>query len=201
MAKKTHTEKSRVRGAMKALTMREVQTIQSRLFTGKHWRDLALFRTGIDTMFRASDLVRVWLDEVLDHQGKVVPRAEIRMKKTGKPVKIALTGETREAIDMWLAERPSFAGPWLFPGRDPAEHLSEVQYRRLAKDWFKMAGLDVRLYSTHSIRRTKAAEVYRQTHNLEAVRRLLGHTKNDVTSRYLGIEDEDALSLAEKVKI
>lgn len=181
--------------------MREVKTIESRLFTGKLWRDLALFRVGVDSMLRASDLVRICLDEVTDHNGKVMSRGEVRVEKTGKAVKFALTGETRGAIDFWLVERPHFAGQWLFPGREPGEHLSVVQYRRLAKSWFEMAGLDVRFYSTHSIRRTKAAEVYRQTHNLEAVRRLLGHGRNDVTSRYLGIDDEDALALAEKVKI
>jgi integrase len=201
MSKKKDVKKSRVRGQMKALSMREVNTIQSRLHTTKQWRDLALFRMGIDSMLRASDLVRIYLDEVLDHTGKVMPRAEIRIKKTGRAVKLALTAETREALDLWLVERPSFAGEWLFPGRNPGEHLSEVQYRRLAKAWFEIAGLDVRFYSTHSIRRTKAAEVYRQTHNMEAVRRLLGHQRNDVTSRYLGVDDEDALALAEKVRI
>jgi integrase len=201
MSRKTIQEKTRVRGAMKALSMREVGTIQSRLYTAKQWRDLALFRTGIDTMLRASDLVRICTDEILDHNGKVMARAQIMMKKTGTPVKMALTAETREALDLWLAERPAFAGEWLFPGRDRSGHLSEVQYRRLAKVWFRIAGLDVRHYSTHSIRRTKPAEIYRQTQNLEACRRLLGHKSNDITSAYLGIDDDDALNLAENIKI
>jgi integrase len=201
MATKKVDKKKRVRGAMKPLEAREVQAIQSRLYTRRMWRDLALFRLGIDSMLRASDLVRVYVDEVLGHQGKVMGRAEVIMKKTAKPVKLALTAETRTALEKWLAERPPFAGEWLFPGREPGDHLSEIQYRRLAKGWFDAAGLDVRFYSTHSIRRTKAAEMYRQTHNLEAVRRLLGHQDVYVTSKYLGIQDEDALDLADKVKI
>lgn len=56
-------------------------------------------------------------------------------------------------------------------------------------------------YCTHSLRRTKAAEIYRKTGNLRAVQLLLGHTKVDSTVRYLGVELEDALSIAEKIDI
>ena len=186
---------------MKPLLMREVQAISTRLHSKEEWRDLALFRLGIDSMLRASDLVRVYLDEVIDHNGKIMSRCEVMMKKTGKPVKLAIGQETKAALELWIAARPTFAGEWLFPGREPGDHLSEVQYRRLAKGWFDMAGLDVRFYSTHSIRRTKPAEMYRQTHNIDAVRRLLGHHDVHVTSKYLGIQDEDALDLVDKVKI
>ena len=51
------------------------------------------------------------------------------------------------------------------------------------------------------MRRTKATLIYRQTKNLRAVQLLLGHTKVDSTVRYLGVELEDALSIAEKIEI
>ena len=53
----------------------------------------------------------------------------------------------------------------------------------------------------HSLRRTKAAQIYRKTGNLRAVQLLLGHTKMDSTVRYLGVELEDALSIAEKIEL
>lgn len=56
-------------------------------------------------------------------------------------------------------------------------------------------------YGTHSMRRTKVAEIYRKTGNLRAVQLLLGHTKMDSTVRYLGVELEDALAIAESVEI
>ena len=56
-------------------------------------------------------------------------------------------------------------------------------------------------YGTHSLRRTKAAEIYRKTGNLRAVQLLLGHTKVDSTVRYLSVELEDALSIAERIAI
>ena len=56
-------------------------------------------------------------------------------------------------------------------------------------------------YGTHSLRRTKAAEIYRKIGNLSAVQLLLGHTKIDITVRYLGVELEDALSIATHIEI
>jgi site-specific recombinase XerC len=56
-------------------------------------------------------------------------------------------------------------------------------------------------YGTHSMRRTKAAQIYRKTGNLRAVQLLLGHTKLESTVRYLGIEVDDALNIAEQIEL
>ncbi len=79
--------------------------------------------------------------------------------------------------------------------------MSTRQYARLVRDWVSAIGLDPSGYGTHSLRRTKAAQIYRKTGNLRAVQLLLGHAKVDSTVRYLGVELEDALSIAEKIDI
>ncbi len=61
--------------------------------------------------------------------------------------------------------------------------------------------MDPQAYGTHSIRRTKATLIYKRTKNLRAVQSLLGHSKLESTVRYLGIEVEDALELAEQTEI
>ncbi len=61
--------------------------------------------------------------------------------------------------------------------------------------------MDSSAYGTHSMRRTKAAQIYRKTRNLRAVQLLLGHTKIESTVRYLGIEVDDALTLSEQVEL
>src|SRR5271167_2277541 len=50
-------------------------------------------------------------------------------------------------------------------------------------------------------RRTKAAQIYEKTGNLRAVQLLLGHTKLESTVRYLGIEVDDALNIAEQIEL
>ncbi|TIP34144.1 MAG: integrase, partial [Mesorhizobium sp.] len=56
-------------------------------------------------------------------------------------------------------------------------------------------------YGTHSLRRTKASIIYKTTGNLRAVQILLGHTKIENTVRYLGVDVEDALELAEATEV
>jgi site-specific recombinase XerC len=51
------------------------------------------------------------------------------------------------------------------------------------------------------MRRTKAPQIYRKTGNLRAIQLLLGHTKLESTARYLGIEMDDALNMAEQVEL
>ena len=62
-------------------------------------------------------------------------------------------------------------------------------------------GLDPAAYGTHTLRRTKASLIYRRTKNLRAVQLLLGHAKLESTVRYLGIEVDDALEMAEQTEV
>jgi integrase len=62
-------------------------------------------------------------------------------------------------------------------------------------------GLNAREFGTHSLRRTKASLIYKATGNLRAVQILLGHSKIENTIRYLGVDIDDALALAERTEI
>jgi integrase len=79
--------------------------------------------------------------------------------------------------------------------------MTPRQYGRLVWGWLMSIGLDPHLYGTHSLRRTKATLIYRRTGNLRAVQLLLGHTKIESTVRYLGIDVDDALTIAEQVDV
>ena len=79
--------------------------------------------------------------------------------------------------------------------------MTTRQYARLLAGWLAGIGLDPHMFGTHSLRRTKATMIYRSTGNLRAVQLLLGHTKIESTVRYLGIEVDDALAIAEQVDI
>jgi hypothetical protein len=76
--------------------------------------------------------------------------------------------------------------------------LTARQYARIVHGWIESAGMDSGAYGTHSMRRTKAAQIYRKTGNLRAVQLLLGI---ESTVRYLGIEVDDALSLSDQVEL
>ena len=75
-------------------------------------------------------------------------------------------------------------------------------HARIIKKWMRLLSVeDVSLYSTHSLRKTKATILYSKTGNLEAIRLLLGHKSLMDTSRYLGVEDADATELARNIKV
>ena len=102
----------------------------------------------------------------------------------------------------WLERRGGSINDCVFPSRvDYLGHLSTRQYARLVDEWVSAIGLDSREYGTHSLRRTKALMIYKAAGNLRAVHILLGHSKIENTVRYLGVDIDDALVLAERIEI
>ena len=96
----------------------------------------------------------------------------------------------------------SEVGGLLFPSRvHDAQYLGTPQYARILEGWVEELGLDPADYGAHSMRRTKATLIYRRTKNLRAVQLLLGHSKLESPMRYLGIEVDDALEIAEQTEI
>ena len=90
----------------------------------------------------------------------------------------------------------------MFRGRKGAHRsMTTRQYARLVSEWIASIGLDPHVFGTHSLRRTKATLIYRRTGNLRAVQLLLGHRKIESTVRYLGIDVDDALTIAEQVDV
>jgi integrase len=125
----------------------------------------------------------------------------VRQRKTGHPVRFELTEHTRQAVDDYLKAASKVAGEFLFTSRRRPGAMTTRQYARLVADWIAGIGLDPHVFATHSLRRTKATLIYRRTGNLRAVQLLLGHTKMESTVRYLGIEVDDALAIAEQVEV
>ena len=164
-------------------------------------RDLAMFNLAIDSKLRGCDVIAIRVEDVAA-SGYAADRATVRQKKTGRPVRFELSEQTRQAIDDYLKAANKRPGEFLFTGRlSPEASMTTRQYARLVSEWIGSVGLDPRLFGTHSLRRTKATLIYRRTGNLRAVQLLLGHTKIESTVRYLGIEVDDALAIAEQVDV
>ena len=193
--------KGKLVGPKPPLRPSHVWSIRTKLQMEGLKRDLALFNLAIDSKLRACDVVAIRVDDVAPN-GYAVDRATVRQRKTGRPVRFELTDQTRQAIDEFLRLTGRKPGQSLFPGsRDPSSGLTTRQYARLVGEWVAGIGLDASKFGTHSLRRTKAVLIYRRTGNLRAVQLLLGHTKIESTVRYLGIEVDDAIEIAEKVDI
>ncbi len=193
--------KRKLVGQKNPLKLKEIWEIRIRLKIAGRARDLALFNLAIDSKLRSCDLVRLRVTDVM-HGGRVASRAKVMQLKTGLPVQFEISAETRESISAWIEGGSMDASEFLFPSRlTSCEHLSTRQYARILHGWITDIGLDPGPYGTHSMRRTKATLIYRRTKNLRAIQLLLGHSKLEHTVRYLGIEVEDALEMAEQTEV
>lgn len=188
-------------GAKRALKPKQIWEIRFYLNQSHRLRDRALFDLAIDSKLRGCDLVQMKIGDIVSG-GQIRTRAIVMQQKTGRPVQFELLPDARASLLAWLERRGGTVNDYVFPSRvDHNGHLSTRQYARLVDEWATGVGLIPSEYGTHSLRRTKASIIYRATGNLRAVQILLGHSKIENTVRYLGIDVEDALALAENTEI
>lgn len=193
--------KGKLIGQKAPLKPKDIWAIRVRLQMEHRIRELALFNLGFDSKLRGCDLVALKVRDVC-HGSKVESRAMVMQRKTQRPVQFEITASTREAVDAWIHHAGLKSEDYLFPSRiHGSPHISTRQYARILHRWVGDIGLDTTAFGTHSMRRSKASMIYKKTKNLRAVQILLGHTKLESTVRYLGIEVDDALDLAEQLDI
>lgn len=193
--------KGKLVGQKLPLKQREIWSIRVRLQLANRTRDLALFNLAIDSKLRGCDLVSLRVRDLGDCS-RILGRAVVMQQKTKRPVQFEITEGTRQALMAWIGQIHLRNDDFVFPSRVRAGgHLGTRQYGRIVHRWVKQIGLDEQAYGTHTMRRTKASLIYRRTKNLRAVQLLLGHTKLESTVRYLGIEVDDALEIAEQTEV
>ncbi|WIJ26413.1 tyrosine-type recombinase/integrase [Devosia sp. RR2S18] len=188
-------------GAKRALKIRQIWSIRFFLDREGRMRDRALFDLAIDSKLRGCDLVQIKIGTLVAG-GAIRARSMVTQQKTGRPVQFEISADTRASLLSWLERRGGSVDDYVFPSRvNVAGHLSTRQYARLVDEWVIAIGLRPEEYGTHSLRRTKASIIYKATGNLRAIQILLGHAKIENTVRYLGVDVEDALALAEATEI
>jgi integrase len=198
--KSTHEpwNKGKLVGQKTALKRQEIRSIRIRLeLMLTNQRDVALFNLALDSKLRCCDLVKLKVKDVT-HGTRVLKRTMIIQQKTSQPVQFEITKQTRDSLEALIHKYSLVSNDYLFGSRvRKGFHFSTRQYQKIVKMWVSMIGLEECYYGTHTMRRTKASLIYKRTKNLRAVQLLLGHTKLESTVRYLGIEVEDALEMAE----
>lgn len=193
--------KNKLIGQKLPLKLKDIWAIRIRLQLAKRTRELAMFNLAIDSKLRGCDLVKLRVRDISngDH---ISSRALVMQQKTHLPVQFEITDQTRTALMEWIREAKLSLADFIFPSRiKNSSPITTRQYARIVKHWVIEIGLDPCSYGTHSMRRTKATLIYKRTKNIRAIQLLLGHTKIESTVRYLGIEVDDALELAEQTEV
>jgi integrase len=184
------------------LSKEQIQQLR-RIVKGNPLHEL-LLNLGIDLMLRSSDLRSLKVSDVLNPSGTVKESVSVKQIKTGKrTLAMPIMDNSRTAIAEHLSSRSH--DDFVFSGNKSnytKQPISTQQYARIVKGWMVQLGLeDVSEFSTHSMRKSKASLIYEQTHDVDAVRRLLGQSSVTATSAYLGVTDNSALELAKSFNI
>jgi len=160
------------------LKQAQVWATRTRIELSGNLRDIALFNLAIDSKLRGYDLIGLKVKDIC-HGLAIQPRVILIQKKTGTPVQFEITDTTHYSLENWFKTSGLRSDDYIFKSRNNAcGHISTRQYSRIVDKWVNSIGLDSALYGTHTMRRTKATLIYRQTENLRAVQLLLGHKKN-----------------------
>ena len=179
----------------KPLNENQVKSLR-KLVSGKPLHEL-LLNLSVDLMLRGSDLMNLKVSDVISENGKVKTEVMVRQKKTKKStLRIPLSDHSIKTIQKHLMDRSR--DDYIFKGQKSytGKPISVIQYTRIVKQWMEMLGVDPIDYSSHSMRKTKPTVIYEKTKNIDAVRRLLGHSSVTATSSYIGVTDNSALDLA-----
>lgn len=199
--KHTPWNKGKLIGQKPPLKLQEIWAIRIRLQIAEKIRELALFNLAIDSKLRSCDLVKLKVRDIA-HGTQVSKRAMVIQQKTKQPVQFEITKHARDALSDWIKLGDLSSDDYLFQSRlHNSEHIGTRQYARIVNSWVSQIGLNPHEYGTHSIRRTKVSLIYRRTKNLRAIQLLLGHRNLESTVRYLGIEVDDALEMAEQTEV
>jgi integrase len=188
-------------GQKKPLSPKQVRLLKDILKARERIMELALFALSIDTMLRASDLLKLLVGDVLDHKGDVKSEVTLRQQKTKSAHRVMISDETKQYLLDWIKESRKYDDDFLFTAKKNENHITVRWYRELVKSWVTMLGLDAALYSTHSLRRTRASLIYKKTGNIEAVRLLLGQKSVASTSSYLNLDKQKALDIGREFLI
>jgi len=193
--------KGKLVGQKLPLKPEQIWSIRIHLEMAHKIRDLALFNLALDSKLRGCDIVKLTVKDI-SMGNEIKSRSSVFQQKTKQPVKFEITAKTQKALSVWIEKAQLRLMDYLFPSRVcSGHHLSTQQYAKIVNGWVESIGLDRSAYGTHSLRRTKASIIYKQTKNLRAIQILLGHTKLESTVRYLGVEVDDALELSEQIDI
>lgn len=190
--------KDRQVGARLALSQDQIAKIRRELSGQPSCHDLCLFMVAVDSMLRASDVLRLRVQDVRLVNGKIRQTFSWKQKKTARPVHPVFTAATRSVLNKWIKQSGKRGADYLFTREKPNSGLpiSIGFYRTLIKQWAGSIGLPPHDYSAHSLRRSKAIFMYENGVPVEIIGRLLGHTSPASTIHYLGIDEAEARARA-----
>ncbi|MBA7609232.1 Tyrosine recombinase XerC [subsurface metagenome] len=181
----------------------KILAIKRLLMQDPNPRNYLLFTMGINSALRSGDLRSLKVADVLDQKGDIKKYLYMRIKKTGREIKIAINEAMREAIEYFISKAKVYSpNQYLFKSKRSDKVISNVDLFYLMKNWTQAVGLVNERYSAHSLRKTWGYQA-RKYHgaSIDMISEKLGHRSSNVTKRYIGIDQEEINKMEEEICI
>lgn len=149
-------------------------------------RDSLLFRTGIFTGLRISDILKLRVRDIYNKS-----RLDVKQTKTGNMVNIPIHPKLKKLIKTYVEENNLQSYSLLFRSR---KGINKAITRQQAYNIFNDMAKDIGMENigTHTLRKTFGYHMYKANeNNLGVVMEVLGHKDSSSTLRYIGITDID----------
>ena len=163
-------------------------------------RNYTIFQLGKATLLRASDVLSLEYSDVFTEDGVLKKNAYIKDKKTGKPNNLYLNPAKEDLLvyQQWRQDN-QIESKWLFPSStSPDKHITTKQYYKVMKQTGDL--LSINYLGTHTMRKTGAYLVYEQSgYNIGLVMKLLNHSDQNSTLKYLGLDEIDKEERLDKI--
>jgi integrase len=142
---------------------------------------------GLNLALRISDLLSIKFSDIQDD------RLVIKESKTGKLANIKLNSKVTKCIERIHEEHPMHI--YLFQSYRSQQSINATPKplsRRSVTRAFALVGEELRLnLGTHSMRKTRGYHLYSQTKDIGRVMKMLRHSSEGVTLRYIGITQDN----------
>lgn len=176
----------------------KINRIKGNLLKQKNPRDLLLFVLGINTGLRISDILPLKLIDVKDEKGDPKGYVYLTEQKTHKQRKIVLNSEVKKALQIYFDKSKKYdLDTYLFTSeRDNKNRpLTKAMAWHLVNSWCREVGIIERV-GTHTLRKTLGYQMRKSGIAIEVIQEMLGHKSVGVTSRYIGINQEELEKVA-----
>ena len=148
----------------------------------KSKRNRLIFVFGINTGLRVSDILNLNVSDVKDKT-----YVEIREKKTKKYKRFPLNNKIRELLNEYLVDKD--INEPLFVGKSNKRLHRSIVYRFL-NSACKQINLPINV-GTHTMRKTFGYHHYKQFNDIALLQKILNHSSQSITLRYIGITQEE----------
>ncbi len=183
--------------------LNKINRIKGNLLKQKNPRDLLIFVLGINTGLRISDILPLKLKDVQDKKGDPKDYVYLTEKKTRRQRKIVLNSEVKKALQIYFNKSEKYdLDSYLFTSEKSGKNkpLSKVRAWQLINGWCREVGILERI-GTHSLRKSLGYQMRKSGIAIEVIQRMLGHSSVSVTTRYIGIDQEELEKVANGFKL